>query len=491
VGSGFWNARFWRLNFSSWARGGQVGPGETRQDGRPEEPMSVQEAAATPAGAVEIGGVRWLVLALIFIVYTAAYADRANIGIALPYIKAEFRLSNTETGLIVSLFSWAYAASQIPSAFLVRRLGVRTMVPACMVVASAITAGIGLAGSAIGFKIGRLALGVVEAPLGVSMMTAINNWFPPREKGTAAGAFLAASKFGPVLVPPIGAMIILSLSWHWVFLLFAIPGLLFAVVWRLLVANDPAQSRFVGPEELAHIRSEDGPVGDRAAQRRRPMPRLDRLIRARPVIPISTARGVFRSWNIWGASAGYFFLQGIVGVILGWLPTYLVEVKKFAVLGVGFVSAAPFAGAVIGNILGGWISDRLFDKRRKPTMMITCASTVVMMYALTQAPDDAVLLAGLLFVTGVMLSVGYSAYAIYPSRLTAKSVFPLATAASNTGGQLGGAVLPLVTGMILDRYSWDHVFAFLAAGCVVALALLFTIIEPIEADSSETPNASI
>ena len=454
--------------------------------------MSVQDAAATPAGAVKMGGVRWLVLALIFVVYTAAYADRANIGIALPYIKAEFKLSNTETGLIVSLFSWAYSASLIPSSFLVRRFGVRTTVPACMVVASAITAGIGLAGSAIGFKIGRLALGVAEAPLGVSMMTAINNWFPPKEKGTAAGAFLAASKFGPVLVPPIGAMIILALSWHWIFLLFAIPGMVFAVVWRLLIPNDPAQSRLVGPEELAHIRSGDsGGPAQRAPEPHRPMPRLDRIIRTRAMAPISTARGVFRSWDIWGAAAGYFFLQGIVGVILGWLPTYLVEVKKFAILSVGFVSAAPFAGAVMGNLLGGWMSDRLFDKRRKPTMMITCASTVVMMYALTQAPNDAVLLAALLFVTGVLLSVGYSAYAIYPSRMTTRSVFPLATAVSNTGGQLGGAVLPLVTGIILDRYSWDHVFAFLAAGSLVALVLVFTIIEPVEADASETPNARI
>lgn len=449
--------------------------------------MSVQEAAATPGGAAKIGGTRWLVLVLIFLLYTIAYADRANIGIALPYIKAEFKLSNTETGLIVSLFSWAYAASLIPSSFLVRRFGVRTVVPVCMVIASAITAGIGLAGSAIGFKIGRLALGVAEAPLGVSMMTTINNWFPTREKGLAAGAFIAASKFGPVLVPPIGAVIILALGWHWIFLLFAIPGLVFALVWWLLVANDPAQSRFVGPAEVAHIRAEDAAPDTpdrRPAKPARHTPRLDRLIRARVVAPITTARGVFRSWDIWGASAGYFFLQGIVGVILGWLPTYLVEVKKFEILSVGFVSAAPFAGAVMGNLLGGWMSDNLFDKRRKPTMMITCASTVVMMYALTQAPNDAYLLAGLLFVTGVLLSVGYSAYAIYPSRMTARSVFPLATAVSNTGGQLGGAVLPLVTGIILDRYSWDHVFAFLAVGCLIALALLFTIIEPVEAPRS-------
>jgi sugar phosphate permease len=73
--------------------------------------------------------------------------------------------------------------------------------------------------------------------------------------------------------------------------------------------------------------------------------------------------------------------------------------------------------------------------------------------------------------------------------MTAKSVFPLATAVSNTGGQLGGAILPLATGMILDRYSWDHVFAFLSAGSFVALLMVFAIVEPIEAADSESPTA--
>ena len=35
---------------------------------------------------------RWIVMLLIFIVYTIAYADRSNLGVALPFIKKEFAL---------------------------------------------------------------------------------------------------------------------------------------------------------------------------------------------------------------------------------------------------------------------------------------------------------------------------------------------------------------------------------------------------------------
>jgi ACS family glucarate transporter-like MFS transporter len=36
------------------------------------------------------------------------------------------------------------------------------------------------------------------------------------------------------------------------------------------------------------------------------------------------------------------------------------------------------------------------------------------------------------------------------------------------GGQIGGALIPIVIGMILDNYNWDAVFLFLAASSIVS-----------------------
>ena len=41
---------------------------------------------------------RWVIMVLIFLVYTMAPADRANIGIVLPFLKNEFGMTNTEAG---------------------------------------------------------------------------------------------------------------------------------------------------------------------------------------------------------------------------------------------------------------------------------------------------------------------------------------------------------------------------------------------------------
>ena len=58
--------------------------------------------------------------------------------------------------------------------------------------------------------------------------------------------------------------------------------------------------------------------------------------------------------------------------------------KKLSIMNVGFVAAAPFVGAVLGNLIGGWFSDRVVDKRRQPTIIITALSSVFMMYAADQ-----------------------------------------------------------------------------------------------------------
>lgn len=47
---------------------------------------------------------RWVVLSVIVVVYMLAAADRANIGIALPYIQKEFGTTNAQAGLLVSAF---------------------------------------------------------------------------------------------------------------------------------------------------------------------------------------------------------------------------------------------------------------------------------------------------------------------------------------------------------------------------------------------------
>jgi ACS family glucarate transporter-like MFS transporter len=427
---------------------------------------------------------RWLILAMIFLVYMIAGADRANIGVIVPFIKESFKLTNTDIGAMTSLFYLGYAIIQIPAGFFFGRYGVRKLFSLSIILTSIATLVMGIATSIFHLKTARLLLGFAEGPLNIGIVTTINRWFPPQEKGTATGIFMSSIKFAPAVVPPLCAWIILLFGWREVFYLFAIPGFITAVLWWWLVKDNPKDSPYCSKSEADYINSgimiREAKLGCKEPIKIHSLRWLDKMIRTKKVPPLTTNREVLLSWNVWGCALGYFFMVGITYAIMTWVPTYLVTVKKFSIMKMGFVAAAPWVGAMLGNLIGGWLSDKIFDKRRKPVMILTAASTVCMMYSLLYAPNDPVVLSTVLLLAGILLNLGYSTFLVYPMGLASKEKCPFAASIINTAGSLGGAFAPFVVGVLLDTFNWDMVFTFLSASSLMTLFILFTIIEPME-----------
>jgi sugar phosphate permease len=144
-----------------------------------------------------------------------------------------------------------------------------------------------------------------------------------------------------------------------------------------------------------------------------------------------------------------------------------------------FLASAPFFGAVMGNVLGGLVSDRLLGKRRKPLMMLSALGTVFMMLALINAPANALYLGFTLLLAGLTVSAGFGGYTVYPMGLADKAVYPVSFGIINAVGQIGGACAPLVAGMLLDAYSWTSVFIYMGCSSLVCLLILCTIVEPV------------
>jgi sugar phosphate permease len=413
-----------------------------------------------------------------------AGADRANIGVVVPYIKDHFGMSNTDIGAMTSLFFLCYALFQVPMGMLFSKFGVRVIFTLAMVFTSLSTFVIGMATSVIHLKAARALLGLSESPLILGSVATINRWFPPQEKGLATGLMISAFKLAPALVPPVTAYIIYTYGWEQVFFLFAFPGFVLAAIWFWLVKNNPQESKFCNQAEVDYIMSAKGP-GDAAKQAARAkktasLQWLDKLIRSRKIEPLDTNRKIVLSWDVWGCAIGYFFMVGITYTIMTWVPTYLVTVKKFSIMKMGFVAMAPWVGAILGNIIGGRMSDKFFDKRRKPVMILTALATVCMMYSLLYSPNDPVILGAVLLLAGILLNLGYSTFLVYPLGLTTKEKSPFALSIVNTAGSLGGAFAPFMVGVLLDHFNWDMVFTYLSVTSLVTLVIIITTIEPME-----------
>jgi sugar phosphate permease len=111
-------------------------------------------------------------------------------------------------------------------------------------------------------------------------------------------------------------------------------------------------------------------------------------------------------------------------------------------------------------------------------MLLSAVGTSLMMYLLINSPAEPLPYGLLLMLTGVVLSLGFSSYMVYPMGLTTKKTFPISNAIVNMIGQLGAAATPFITGLLLDNYGWNYVFAWLAIGSFISFIILLTIAEP-------------
>ncbi len=152
---------------------------------------------------------------------------------------------------------------------------------ASMVLTSISTLFMGLAGSVIQLKAVRAVLGFAEGPINIGIVSTIYRWFPPQEKGLAAGVFMAAMKFSAAIVPPVCAVLLLKFGWRDVFIFFAVPGLICSAFWFWLVRDDPEASRRVSQSEVDYIRSA-APASEAATTRTATTGRkdwIDRIVR--------------------------------------------------------------------------------------------------------------------------------------------------------------------------------------------------------------------
>src|SRR3954454_17635316 len=159
------------------------------------------------------------------------YIDRATLSDANKIIQEDLGISVVKMGLLLSAFLWAYAAAQLPVGGLIDRFGPRRLLGLGLFSWSVAQAAGGLVTSFGTFILARLALGVGEAPLFPGGARVVRDWFGLRERGFATGLLQSGSSLGNFIAVPLLTLLMLSLSWRWMFLIVGAVGILLAAVW--------------------------------------------------------------------------------------------------------------------------------------------------------------------------------------------------------------------------------------------------------------------
>lgn len=416
--------------------------------------------------AIGTGRIRWLMVTLVFLVAAVAYLDRSNISIAAPHLKRDLALSDVQLGTVFSAFVLGYALLQPIAGRLADRFGARATIAAGLLWWSLLTVATALVPAGhpqmLLILIGlRFMLGVGEAVIFPAGNRLVSTWIPRAERGFATGLIFAGVGVGAGVAPPLITAIMISHDWRVAFLASAAIGLVMLVAWLMLVRERPSDHPWVNPAERAHI--EFG-LGAAPAEAARIVP-WHKLLRDRDLALLT---------------ASYFCFGYVAYIFFSWFFSYLNSVRGMDLRASGLYAILPFAAMAIASPLGGWLSDRVTARRgaRIGRAGIAAASMAVAasFVCLATLVADARLAAVVLALGSGALYFAQSAFWTLSAGMGQGSAGAV-SGVMNMGGQIGGALVGVLTPLIAGRFGWPA--SFLAAGAVCLIgASLWLAIDP-------------
>ena len=402
-----------------------------------------------------------MALVLLLLGCTLNYVDRSTLAIANPLVREDLGFSISEMGLLLSAFLWAYAAGQLPGGALVDRFGPRLMLGAGMALWSVAQAAAGFVGNFAQFATARAFLGFGESAQFPGSVRVVRDWFNIGDRGLAIGIYNSGSKLGPALAPPLLTALMLPFGWRWMFIIMGAVGVLIAVLWYA-VYRDVSQVALT-EEETAYLAQGEQPAPPRAT--------------------FAEWRQLFAYRATWGMMFGFFGEVYMGWVYAAWLPGYL-EIQHHMSIGkTGFVAAIPFVFGVLGSVIGGNIADRLVRRGVAP---IT-AYKIPIVVGLSSMATFTLLAAQMADVTAAMICI---TAAVFSSGICGAVCWGLASVVAprnltgslgsiqNSGGYVGGALGPTVTGFVVQS-TGSFVPALLVSAAIgYAGALIYLLVVP-------------
>ena len=401
---------------------------------------------------------RHTVLLILYMCLIISYLDRMVMSTAIPYIANDFKLSPLAMGAVMSAFFIGYTTFQIPGGLLADRFGARKVMLWALGWWTVFTFLTGMV-SSVGRMIWMRALfGAGEGIAPASIFRTVANWYPPKERGSATATVHSSNALGPALAPIIGALLISVWGWRMAFYVLSVPGILVLLWFWYALPENPAQKKGITAEELEELKEE---------------------VSAKVV-----EESKYGFWQVlkvpavWQSTITLFLFDITIWGFRTWLPTYLVRGRGFGLMKMGFSVSLPFFAGTIGYIVGGWLSDKPFQNNRKLPLIVNQWIAAACLYFTYTAKNPNVCVFWMTL-SGFFLSTAFGALWALPMSTISKAISGRGMSIVNTGGQIAGALSPLLIGYLvqISGGGFDATFRFMISGTLLASLFVLIVIK--------------
>ena len=413
--------------------------------------------------------VRYLIIAMLFVASSFSYGDRVALSIAGTAMQKELSLDPVKLGFLLSGFSWAYVAGQLPSGGLLDRFGSKRVYGisiVCWTVCAFLIGFCGYLPQALIFSaifVLRLLSGLAQSPVFPGNGRIVAAWFPTAERGTASAIFNASQYFALVVFAPLFGWLTHSHGWRSCFWFMGAFGLLLAVVWWRTIYN-VTEHPLISSAEIEHIEKGGG------------LANLDRAAGGKPNANPLTWSGVKRLLSermLVGIYLGQFCITTLTYFFITWFPIYLVQARHMSVLKGGFAVALPALCGSVGGVLGGVYSDMLLRRghsltfaRKTPIIAGMLLSITMIACNFTNVQSVVMFLMSLAFFGKGFGALGWTVIADTSPR----ELIGLNGGLFNLFGNTAGITTPIVIGFLVKRTgSFNDALIFVGVTALLAI----------------------
>lgn len=404
---------------------------------------------------------RWLIAGLLFLSTVINYIDRQTLSVLAPYLKADFRWSNSDFALLVISFRVAYAFGQTLSGRFLDRVGTRKGLSLAVLFYSLAAMATSLATGLRSLCFFRFLLGAGESANWPGATKAVSEWFPRRESGWAVALFDSGSSIGGAIAP----LLVLWLyhgfsSWRPVFLITGTLGLAWLFLFRRWYWR-PEEHPRISAEERHQILE-----GRAARDLGEDGPRMG-------------YRELLSLPQTWGIILGKTLTDPVWFFITDWMAVYLVS-KGYRLEESLMAFWVPFLAADLGNFFGGGLSSHLIRRgfsvgAARKILVVICGLGMTLLVTGVFVSSYAWMVASFAIST-----FAYAAFSTIVLNLPADLFPPRSVATvsglSGTGAGIGTIAATYLTGVVADRYSFAPILVAASLVPLLAMAAILALV---------------
>ena len=395
----------------------------------------------------------WIIVGLLFILTALSFLDRQVLSIAIIEIKKDIPISDTDYSWITGGFIVGYALMFTLGGVFIDRFGTNLGLALSLAIWTVASGLHSVAGSVTEFAIFRFILGVGEGACFPGVIKAVIEWIPEKKRSLATGIAIGGSAIGAVVAPLLAITLLDTVGWRMVFLATAALGVPWLVFW--LYFNNKKHS------ELKVI----------------PNFNTKQKI-AYPASHKYSFSAVLRSKNAWIFIGMRMLFDPIFYFLMFWIPKFMSESRGISIDVIGKLFWIPFLVLGLSNILGGYLSDKIFKKTssiniaRKSLMAIAAVLTLSVLFI--QQVDAAysviALISVFFFAHGLWITNYSTAIGDVFGSKAASTMFGL----TGTFGALTAFFVNRGIGWVVENHSYDPLWIW--AGLMYPLAFVLLMV---------------